>query len=341
MLGHILMMSISLFTALGLGGARADELKRFEFESKHMGTVFRIVLYAADATAAQAASQAAFARIAELDSILSDYNAKSELLRACQANDAAPDQPIPVSQAFLAALLEAERLAKLTDGYFDVTVGPVVRLWRNARRTQQLPEPNELADALKLVGFDKVRLDPSASTLRMKLPKMRLDFGGIGKGYAAQEALNLLKEKGYPHALVAGSGDVTVGDRPPGQPGWRVEILPLTKNEPRRVLLLTNCSVSTSGDLDQFVEIGGVRYSHVINPKTGLPLTGRRSVTVISRGGAQTDALTKAASTMPLEQALKLIESLPDTAGFWAIQEQGADQVQHISSKRFQQFLHK
>jgi FAD:protein FMN transferase len=143
---------------------------------------------------------------------------------------------------------------------------------------------------------------------------MQLDFGGIAKGYAADECLVVLRSLGISRALVAASGDIAVGDPPPDKPHWRVEIGALPGTKEKRVLLLTNSAVSTSGDAEQFVEIAGVRYSHVVNPKTGLGLLGRRSVTVVARQGIFADSLTKMAMILPPEKALATIDVLFGTA---------------------------
>jgi thiamine biosynthesis lipoprotein len=279
---------------------------RFEFESKHMGTTVRVVLVAPDRPAAEAAAKAAFARIAEVEQSLSDYKSDSEVMRLCKANDTDPGKPRPVGDHLWTVLEAGQKLAAKSDGAFDVTCGPVVRLWRLARRTQQMPDPKELAETLGKVGYRKLTLGDRTATLAV--PGMRLDFGGIGKGYAADQALAVLRERGIPQAMVAVAGDIACGDPPPGQDGWQVDIAPLAAGRPPRSLTLANKAVSTSGDLEQFVEIGGVRYSHVLDPRTGLGLTGRRSVTVIARRGIDADSLTKVASVLPLERAAEVLK---------------------------------
>jgi thiamine biosynthesis lipoprotein len=275
---------------------------RVEAESKHMGTAVRVVVYAADKPAGEAAAKAAFARIAEVEQALSDYKPDSELMRLCKANDAMPGVPRPVGSDLLAVLDAGQKLAAKSGGAFDVTVGPVVRLWRLARRTQQLP------DAKGKVGYRKVTLDPAAKTVTLESPGMRLDFGGIGKGYAADQALAVIRDKhGNRQALVAVAGDIAAGDPPPGRDGWAVDIAPLAAGRPARSLVSANKAVSTSGDLEQFVEIGGVRYSHVLDPRTGVGLTGRRSVTVVAPKGIDADSLTKVASVLPPDLGLKLL----------------------------------
>jgi FAD:protein FMN transferase len=316
-----------------------DPAGRHEFESKHMGTSFRVVLYAPDRPTAEKAAKAVFGRVNELERVMSDYDAKSELMRLCRANDADPGKPIPVSKDLFEVLQKAQEVSQKSDGAFDVTVGPLVRLWRDARRTQQLPDPKELAEALTKVGYEKVVLDPEKRTVMLKMPGMRLDLGGIGKGHAADKGLAVLGKLGITRALVAASGDVAAGDPPPDSDAWVVEIAPLGKGMPARRVKLANAAVSTSGDLYQFVEIGGVRYSHVLDPKTGLGLTGRRSGTVIAPRGIQADSLSKAASVLPPEMAVALIETIDGAATYIAVKESDGAEVRATASKRFAEFL--
>ena len=221
--------------------------ERYEFDSKHMGTTVRVVLYAADRPAAEHAAKRAFARIAEVEQALSDYKPDSELMRLCKANDADPGKPRPVGEDLFLVFAAAQSLARQTDGAFDATVGPLVRLWRTARRTQQLPDPADLAAAKALVGYRKVTVDGQAKTVTLAAAGMRPDFGGIGKGYAADRALAVLKRLGATRALVAVAGDIACGDPPPGKPGWAVDVAPL--------------AVGLAGDLGDFadVEDGNVR----------------------------------------------------------------------------------
>src|SRR5262245_17281932 len=155
----LVAISLSPFVAR----VAAEEPNRHEFESPHMGTMFRIVAYADKATAEKAA-KAAFARVAELENVMSDYKRDSELMKGCLANDAAPSKPVKVSDDLYRVLDHAGKVWKQSDGTFDVTVGPLSALWRIARRTQELPDAKELAEAKALVGFDKVTLDPKART---------------------------------------------------------------------------------------------------------------------------------------------------------------------------------
>lgn len=324
--------------------ARGDDKPaptRFSFTSVHMGTEWRIVLFAPDKASAEKAKTAAFDRVAALDKTMTDYDPNSELMRLCATSDVAPGKPVPVSDDLFRVLAHAQEVSAECDGAFDVTVGPLVKLWRAARKSKQLPDAKELAAAKELVGFKLMTLDAKAKTVTLRKAGMRLDLGGIGKGFAADEAMAVLKKLGVTSALIAASGDITVSDAPPDSDAkaWVVEIAPIGKGEPARYLKLTNASVSTSGDLFQFVEIANVRYSHVLDPKTGLGLTGRRSATVIAGSGWRADAMTKAASVLPPEKAVKWIEGQKDAATYIVVKETDAAKPAKSESSRFKQYV--
>jgi thiamine biosynthesis lipoprotein len=315
--------------------AASETDQRFEFESRHMGTTFRIVVYGKDPEKASAAAKAAFARVAELDRILSDYNRESEVMRLCRANDEEPGKPRPVSRDLFAVLEISQKLAAETDGAFDVTIGPLSQIWRLVRRTQRLPTPEELAAAKAKVGWKFLTLDPDRQTVTLNTAGMRLDFGGIAKGYAADAAYQILAERGFSRAMVAASGDIRVGDPPPGSEGWNLEIAPLGQGMPVRKLTLARAAVSTSGDLFQFVEIDGVRYSHVLDPKTGLGLTGFRSVTVVAPTATLSDGLSTAASLLPREKALQYVEQYPGASLYMVVKASSAAEPVETRSARF------
>ncbi len=304
------------FALLGLlGGGRTPvagepAVERFEFVEVHMGVDFRLLFYAPDADSANRAAQAAFARVAELDALLSDYEPDSELMRLCAT--AGQGQAVPVSKDLWHVLERSQQLAKATDGAFDVTVGPLVRLWRQARRTRKLPDPQALQQARQAVGFEFVRLVPECQSVELKQPRMQLDLGGIAMGYAADEALRVLREQGMPSALVDASGDIVVGDAPPDAAGWRIGLPPLEAEQPpHRYLLLSHAAVTTSGDAFQHVEIAGRRYSHIIDPATGLGLAEQRSVTVIAPDCMTADSLATALCVLGPERGLEFIKQMP------------------------------
>lgn len=295
-------------------GSKAD-LQRFEFKQPHMGTMFTITLYAPDEARAREASDAAFEKIAALDRMMTDYDPESELMQLCQKPFG---QPVRVSEELFDVLQKSQRMAELSDGAFDVTVGPVVRLWRRARRTEALPPADQLARARESVGWRKLKLDAGNKTVTLTVPGMQLDLGGIGKGYTADKALEVLRGHGVNRALVAASGDIAAGEPPPGKHGWRVGIgnMDTQASSLAKTLLLRNAAVSTSGDSEQFVEIGGKRYSHIVDPRTGIGVTERLQVSVVARHGEDSDSVDTAVSVLGVERGLKLVESQAGLAAF-------------------------
>lgn len=291
----------------------AEPLARHEFSQPHMGTTFRLVLFASSSERAARAAAAAFARVAELDAALSDYRPDGELMALCRR---AGGPPVAVGPDLFRVLLAAQEWARRSDGAFDVTVGPAVQLWRRARRIGEMPAAAALEAARSLVGHDKVALDGSARTVRLAAEGMRLDLGGIAKGFAADEAQAVLRAHGITRALVAAGGDVVVSGPPPDRPGWSVEIaLPAPLHDPAAPPLeLRDAAVSTSGDAEQFVTIEGVRYSHIVDPRTGMALTGRSGATVIAPTGTASDALATTASVLGVNEALALVEATPGAA---------------------------
>ncbi len=288
-----------------------------------MGTLVRITLYAPHEFAAREAFRAAFDRIAALDRTLSDYQADSELSRLTSA---AVNQPLTVSEDLFTVLAASQALAEATAGAFDVTQGPVVRLWRESRRTQQLPDAAALADARTRSGFDKLRLDAAARTATLAVRGMALDVGAIGKGYAASEAIEVLSSRGIRSALVAVSGDLACSAAPPGRRGWRVGVhtLAASVTEIPATLEMTDAAVSTSGSSEQYVDIGGRRYSHVIDPATGAGLTHDVTVTVIAPDGLVADGLDTAISIVGAERGFALLERYPGAAALVVEQHDGA-----------------
>ncbi len=261
----------------------------FEAVEPHMGTLMQIRVYAPSAAEADHAIRAAFRRIATLDDILSDYKAESELSRITRL---AVNQPVPVSDDLFRVLTAAQALSQKSGGAFDITLGPLTHLWRSARKAGQLPNPSNLAAAAARCGYRKMHLNAAAGTVSFDQPGMLLDAGGIAKGFAADEALQVLTNLGIRSALVAASGDLAFSDAPPGERGWKIAVA----SQPGKVLVLTNAAVSTSGDTEQHLDVNGVRYSHIIDPGTGIALTNRNCITVVARHGIEADGMTKVLS---------------------------------------------
>lgn len=307
-------------TALG-GPALAEQPtdERFQRSARHMGVEFEIVLYAPEEAVASAALDRAFARIAALDLVMSDYDPSSELSRLSETSSVPPGAstldpppsavPVKVSDDLWNVLAWSHDLSRESGGAFDVTIGPLTKLWRRARRQNELPAPERLAEARAAVGYALLKLDHQTRTVQLTRPNMRLDLGGVAKGLAADEALAEIKRSGISRALVRASGDIVVGDPPPGETGWRIGIAPLDPDDPPTTFVrLTNAAISTSGDSRQHLEIDGRRYSHIIDPRTGLGVPGRSSVSVIATSGKEADAIATAVSVLGPEPGFALIE---------------------------------
>lgn len=268
-------------------------LHRYEFTHPQMGTVFRLVFYTEQYPANAAATAARiFRRVDTLNQIFSDYLPESELNRL--SDRAGNPEPVAVSAELADILRRARRFSKASDGAFDVTAGALIRLWRRARSMQEMPDSARLNAALQTVGWRSVKFAGNQH-VRLARPGTRLDLGGIAQGYAADECLRLLYAAGIRQALVDAGGDIALGGAPPGTTGWRIE-KPGTDPDKPEVLYLSNCGITTSGATYRYLELNGIRYSHIVNPKTGLGLTHRVLVTVQAPDATTADAWATAIS---------------------------------------------
>ena len=311
-------------------------LERYSQRELHMGVEFEVVLYSADEAVAKKAMAAAFKRVADLDKRLSDYDSESELSRLGAGSPSA--EPVKVSEDLWEVLSASQKLSERSGGAFDITVGPLTKLWRRARRQKELPTKEQIAKALDSVGYKHLELDEKRHTAKLLRSNMRLDTGGIAKGYAAGEALAKLRELGIARALVRASGDIAAGEPPPGEEGWKVGLAPLDPNQPpERFILLKNVAVSTSGDSRQHLIVDGKRYSHIIDPHTGYGIQGRSSVSVIAPRGIDADSIASAVSILGPEKGLKLVvEDTPGAAMLMIVEQDGVQKT--FASKRFAEF---
>lgn len=294
-----------------LASTPIHDSQRFEFIAPHMGAAARIVLYADDPDRAHQAAEAAFAEIASLDAMLSDYRDNSEL---SLVNAQAGVAPVAISQPFSEVLTIALEVAELSGGAFDPCIGPVTLLWREARRSGKMPSDTALRIAHALVDWRRVHVDKTQLTVMLRSPGMRLDLGGIAKGYAAERALRSLQASGMSAAIVALAGDIAIGSPPPHQSGWRIAIADGLGSE-SPILALADCCVSTSGDAEQNIRLDGQRLSHIIRPGDGMGLRESIAVTVIAPRGAYADAIATTVSVLGRDQGLRLLESVSNVEG--------------------------
>jgi thiamine biosynthesis lipoprotein len=286
---------------------------RYQFSGTEMAVPIELVLYADSPDTATRGAQAAMTRLRQLNAVFSDYIEESELSRL--SADSGGGKATPVSEDLWAVLARAQEISEKSEGAFDVTVGPVVRLWRWARRHHELPSRKRIDAARQLVDYRLIRLVPETHAVELLKPGMRLDLGGIAKGYAVAAALAVLRDHGIRSAMVHAGGDIVLGDPPPGEPGWRIGIAPLDRGgPPSQYLCLSRCAVAASGDTWQYVTIEGRRYSHVVDPRTGIGLTDHGTVTIVGPDSTTADALGKAVGVLGPEKGLQLVESMPGMA---------------------------
>jgi thiamine biosynthesis lipoprotein len=279
----------------------------------HMGVPWTITVYAAGEAAGAEAIAAGFAEVNRLERILSDYDPDSELSRLSAADGQAA---VPVGHDLWNVLDRAEELRGLTDGAFDIAVGPLTRLWRHTRWTGHLPRPEALAAAREAAAPGGIVLDRKARAVSLTRPGMRLDPGGIGMGYTADRVLDVLRRLGIAAAMVDASGDIALSAAPPGSAGWRIAVagLPGHERSGGGMLVLERKAVTTSGDAHQHVEVDGRRYSHVVDPRTGLGVSGPAAVTVIAPDATTADALATAASVLGPERGPDVVARFPGAA---------------------------
>ena len=320
---------------LALGTARAEAqaanatqgLQRFEYSEVHMGVRARVVLFAESEEAALGAARLAFERIEDIEQAISSWRADSELARLVRGNTGEQaGQPWHVSGELLGVLSLANGFGALTDGAFDVTGAPVYRLWKEAQRVNQWPDELDLEAAVARVGRERLSVDPRSRTVALEA-NTEIDLGGIGKGYACDQVFALLRRLGYPHALVELGGDLFCGSAPPGKEGWRIAAGEIGADGNYEILELVDRGVATSGDSEQFIERDGVRYSHIIDPRSGQPVTHGRTVTIVAESAAAADALASACSVLDEADSAALMERFPSAERF-VQDERGGDDAE-------------
>ena len=301
-------------------------LHRYEYDFVAMGMKYHLVVYGPDERTVARSIEQVETRVRQLDRAMSDYHTESELSQLC--DHSGPGKPVRLSPELYEVLDHSLELSRETGGAFDVTVGPVIQLWRTARRTKTLPPPDLLKQARERVGWKAVHLDPLARSAELNRDDMQLDLGGIAAGYACDEALKILRSHGLPRVLIDASGDVLVGDPPPDRDGWKVTVAGLSGGATdlgSRTIMLSNAAITTSGDARQFVEIEGQRYSHIVDPKTGLGLTRGSSTTVIAPTGWQADSYATAVNVLGSKEGMTWIETHPGCSALIVEMQDGVE----------------
>ena len=292
--------------------------KRYTFEKGLMGSPFKLIIYASNDSLANNSANAAFKRIEELNASLSDYRDESEINAV--SVQSGTKKWIPVSKDLFDILFISNDISKKTDGAFDATLGPIVQEWRRATRKGYFPDEKLIADALSKTGYHKVKFDASSQSIQLEDKGMRLDIGGLGKGYAADEAVKVLESYGIKSAMIDAGGKLALMDPPPGEKGWKIVIS--SGRDSIETIEYSNVGIATSGPTYRYLDYKGKRYSHIVDPKTGIGLEHHVRTTVVSPNATEADALATAFSVSGIKAGKKYLKRFPNNK-VWLVETKG------------------
>lgn len=290
-----------------------NRLQEFRRGEKLMGNAFEITVVGEDKLWAEERIDAAIGEIRRIEQLLTTFSEDSETNRV---NANAGVQPVPVSRETFGLIERSLRISAVTDGAFDITYGSVDKsLWNFDRNMTSLPDAETAKEMVRLINYRNILLDSNECTVFLKEVGMRIGFGGIGKGYAAEMAKQLLLQQGVASGVVNASGDIsTWGNQADGKP-WTIGIAdPDHAGRPFSYLNISNMAIATSGNYEKYVTIGGKKYSHTINPKTGLPVTGVKSVTIICPNAEIADAMATPVTIMGVRAGLDMVNQIDNLA---------------------------
>jgi len=290
---NVLVLFLLALAAGWIGRASDGELLRLEKSADAMGSTYSVELYGYDRVEMEAAADAALDEARDLDDLLSNYKPESQW---SEVNQHAAERPVEVSPELLGLLSACLEYSRESEGAFDISVGPLMRVWGFYKGTGHLPHRAQVAAALTKVGYRHIHLDPAAQTVSFDRPGVELDPGGIGKGYAVDRMVDVLRQKGVKVALVAGSVSSIYGmGAPPDEPrGWPVDIK--DPRHPDRIaaeVFLKDMSLSTSGSYEKFFRAEGRIYAHIMDPRTGYPAQGVSEVSVVAPRTIDSEAWAK------------------------------------------------
>ena len=284
-------LGLALLAAVLL--VQATEAQRLERTTDAMGATFTVVLYGSDQASMNEAIDAAFEEAHRLDALLSNYKAESEWSRV---NREAAQGAVVVSPELFQLLSDCIEYSRASEGSFDLTVGPLMRAWGFFTGTRHVPSPEQIREAMKLVGYRHVQLNAKERTVRFDRPGVEIDPGGVGKGYAVDRIVESLRARGIRNALVAASGSSIFGlGNPPDEPrGWSVSVAdPWDHQKNAAQVFLKDESLSTSGSYEKSFRVGRRRYSHIMDPRSGVPAENSVQVSVIAPRATDSEVWAK------------------------------------------------
>lgn len=306
------------------GTGQKQELKLFKKASLSMGTVFEATIYAPDKYVAEKTFNDVFQEINRLDYLMSNYKKESVL---SELNKNASAEPANCNKELASVIEQSLQYSDITDGAFDITIGPLMKKWGFFKKKGRIPGKEELESVLESVSYKNIIIEEktikslaknpgTVKTVFFKNPDTRIDLGGIGKGYAVDRAVSVLKQNGISSALINFAGNIYTFGTPPGKESWVIGLQHPRESEGLLgTFEIKDKAVSTSGDYEKFFTIEGKRYSHIIDPRTGNPVKGIVSVTIVTGNATRADALSTGVFVLGLEKGMDLIEQLPDVEG--------------------------
>ena len=321
----LLSLWLSLWLRVSVADSYAQAMRRYEESRVSMGCVYTIVSYGRDQARLREAAGAALDEVDRIDRLMSHYRKDSELSRI---NREAAKAPVKIDPELFGFIAECLRYSRESEGAFDVTVGPLMKAWGFFRGEGRMPGEAELARARTGVGYQHVILNQKDCAIFFDKAGVEIDLGGIAKGYAVDRAVAALKQRGVTSALIsAGGSTIYAIGAPPGKPAWETEIQdPVERHKIATKIRLKDQALSASGSYEKFFELNGKRYSHIMDPRTGLPVQGVLSVVVITADGLSGDALDnvfyvlgveRARASMKKFSASEVIFFLPDPIKKW------------------------
>ncbi|MBC8551561.1 MAG: FAD:protein FMN transferase [Candidatus Brocadiales bacterium] len=323
------------------GTGQKQELKLFKKASLSMGTVFEVTIYAADKYIAEKTFNDVFQEINRLDYLMSNYKKESVL---SQLNINASAEPTVCNKELANVIEQSLQYSDITDGAFDITIGPLMKKWGFFKKQGRIPGKEELESALESVSYKNIIIEEKAKqsfaknpvtfkTVFFKNPGTRIDLGGIGKGYAVDRAASVLKENGISSALINFAGNIYTFGTPPGKDSWVIGLQhPRDSEDLLGTFEIKDKAVSTSGDYEKFFTIEGKRYSHIIDPRTGDPVKDIVSVTIVTGNATRADALSTGVFVLGQEKGMDLIEQMPDVEGIIIYEDADSKLITKTSS---------
>ncbi len=298
----------------------AQELKTAKVDTLMMGSAFGFTAVHEDENLAYDAISAAIREVGRIENLISSWKESSET-NAINTN--AGIKPVKVSLELYDLIFRSKKISRISNGYFDISFASIDQVWQFNGQESQLPTEEEISESISKINYEHIILDPKKTTVFLKEKGMKIGFGAIGKGYAANSASDLMKQMGIRAGVVNAGGDLLSWGSKPGGDAWTIAIAdPTDKSKPAAWLNMSDKAVVTSGDYERFTLIDGEKYCHIINPKTGWPVKGLRSVTIIANDAEFADALATTVFVLGESDGLKLINHLEGVDGFLVTEDE-------------------